>query len=708
MPGAGYIDLENGGDASRHMTFGLISWLKSRYPDLKYEVPVVYPSRDKPDGREWLVSNGLGGFSMGTISGANRRRYHAVLVSAVNPPSDRHVILSRVEEVLSINGRDYELSTNHWASGVVSPTGYKFLESFTSLPCPTWVFEIDGNYLVKQLVRGWGTEEVHLGYYWLPEDESSTDVVEITCKFLVGFRTMHGELQGAAEKTYAQFVSPNQSVIILDEHSRLCLTWSDGQYESQKQWWWDFDWPIESMRGLPSTEDLYFVGSVKSKISSEKGLCLGASYDRPLHSPNCEPVLKEIISRQRSLIDRANLDNSQRSDMMLLACDQFLTTSNKEQGLQSVVEGFPWYNVGGRTSMLSLPGLTVATRRFDAAKEILSHQASGIVNGIMPNWALDRNDYIDGSKFDYEAVDVSLWWGWALYKYFRVTRDVDLIKQQLPLMISVVDHFVGGTNDGIMVDQADGLLRCAAADRAFTWMHTKVEGMPITQRPGKTIEVCALWYNFLETIVFFAESVTHDDSERIKALAAQAKESMQKFWNDERRCLFDVIEEGVSPSKRNDDSLRCNQIIAVSLPYTAMTEEQNKAVLRVVEEELLTPMGLRTLAPSDSSYQGVFGCGLAHPDQYHRDLSRHQGMTYPWLLGQYCDALVNVHGQTPETVNRVRLIWQSLFDHTFSEDCLGSISEMFDGNRPQLPRGCPASASAVAEAMRWLRWVLKQ
>ena len=690
------------------MTFGLISWLKSHYPDLKYEVPVVYPSRDKPDGREWLVTNGLGGFSMGTITGANRRRYHAVLVSAIPPPTDRHVILSRVEEVLTINGRDYELSTNHWESGVVSPTGYKFIESFTALPCPTWVFEIDGNYLVKQLVHGWGTEEVHIGYYWLPEDESSTDVVHLTCKILVGFRDMHGELQGSSDKTYAQFVSPNQSVIILDEHSRLCLTWSDGQYESQKQWWWDFDWPVESMRGLPSTEDLYFVGSVKSKLTSEKGLCLGASYDKPILSPNCEPVLKEIIARQRSLIDRANLDNSQRSDMMLLACDQFLTTSNKDSGLQTVVEGFPWYNVGGRAAMLSLPGLTVSTRRFDAAKEILTHQANGIVNGIMPNWMFDRNEMVDNSQFDYEAVDVSLWWGWALYKYFRVTRDLELIKQQLPIMISVVDHLIGGTNDGIAVDPSDGLLRCAANNKAFTWMHTKVEGMPITQRPGKPVEVCALWYNFLETIVFFAESVTHEDTERIKTLAAQAKESMQKFWNEERRCLYDVIEEGVTPSKRHDDSKRCNQLMAVSLPYRALTDEQSKAILRVVEEELITPMGVRTLAPSESSYQGVFGCGLAHPDQYHRDLSRHQGMAYPWLLGQYCDALLNINGQTPDTVNRIRLIWQPLFDHTFSEDCLGSITEMFDGNRPQLPRGCPASASAVAEAMRWLRWVLKQ
>ncbi|MBX3073408.1 glycogen debranching enzyme family protein [Candidatus Obscuribacterales bacterium] len=690
------------------MTFGIIGWLKSQYPELNYEIPVVYPSRDKPDNREWLVTNGLGGFSMGTISGANRRRYHAVLVSAVKPMVNRHLILSRVEEVLRINGRDYELSTNHWESGVVSPTGYKFMESFTPLPCPTWVFEFDGNYLVKQLVHPWGTDQVHMGYHWIPEDDSARNDVKLTCKFLVGFRDMHGELHGSADKTYAQFVSPNQSVIILDENSRLCLTWGDGKYESQKQWWWDFDWPIESIRGLPNTEDLYFVGSVSAKLQADKSFCLGASYEKPLQAPDCSVALKEVVARQKELIDRSNLDNSQRADMMLLACDQFLVTAKNDEPMKSVIEGYPWYNSGGRAAMLALPGLTVSTRRFDAAKDIFRAQVSGIKNGIMPNWVLDLKSGETEPRFDYEAADVTLWWGWALYKYYRVTQDKELVAEQLPAMISAIDHFVNGTNPGISVDPEDGLLRCADKDKAFTWMGTKVEGMPITPRSGKAVELCALWYSFLETVAFFAEPVMHDDATRVRKLAEQAKNSMSKFWNEERSCLFDIIDTGVPQSKRKDDSVRCNQLLAVSLPYRAFTVEQEKAILRVVEEELLTPMGVRTLSPSDPSYQGVFGCGLAHPDPYHRDLSRHQGTAYPWLIGQYCDALVNVFGPMPETVNRIRLLWQPIFDHISSEDCLNSISEMFDGNRPQLPRGCPASATAVAEAMRWLRWVIKQ
>ena len=228
------------------MTFGLIGWLKSRYQDLAFEVPLWYPSRDKTDGREWLVTNGMGGYSMGTVSGANRRRYHAVLVSSMPPPYDRHIILSRVEEVLVVDGEEYELSTNHWASGVVSPTGYKLIESFSTHPCPTWVFEIDGHYLVKQLAHPWGTDQVYLGYHWLPDPDKSVDDVRITCKFLVGFRDFHDEVKGSSDKKYSQLVTPNQSSIFLDEEShRLSITWSDGFYEPHKQWWWDYRWPTE-------------------------------------------------------------------------------------------------------------------------------------------------------------------------------------------------------------------------------------------------------------------------------------------------------------------------------------------------------------------------------------------------------------------------------------------------------------------------------
>lgn len=735
------------------MTFGLIGWLKSRYPGLSYEVPIWYPSREKTDSREWLVTNGLGGYSMGTISGANRRRYHSLLVSSVPPPVNRRVILSRVEEVLSINNREYELSTNYWESGVVSPTGYKFIECFTTLPTPTWVFEIDGNYLVKQIARSWGKDEVQIGYFWLPDPDSSAENVKLTCKFLIGFRDHHGELKGSSEKTYAQFVSPNQSMIMLDDAHKLCLSWSEGVYESQKQWWWDYRWPTESARGLPSSEDLYLVGCVTANLHDE--FSIAASFQNAIDKPSCKQTVDEIIKRQQSLIDCAKLDGSQRAQMMLLAADQFIVCEGGEKpdtkGV-SVIEGYPWYNPTARAAMISLPGLTLATRRFDVARQILSNYSSRVKGGIVPNRSYDF-DYPGATPgYEYEGADITLWWGWALYHFWKSARDNDFVKEQLPLLIDAAMCYLNGDNAGISVD-SDGLLRCADKAREFSWMDTKVEGIPITPRPGKAVELCALWYNLLETINILAEKlgVAHEALSTLKEVAGKARSSMQRFWNEEHGCLHDVIEYGVIASGargeadgeeaawnehsgrsdsgwheagshsgrggaaqavqhllKNDDSVRCNQLMAVSLPFRALSAAQEKSILLVVERELLISMGIRSLSSADPNYQGVFGCGFPHPDQYHRDLCKHQGTSWPWLLGQYCDALLNVYGSLPETLARIRITLQPLWDHFLEEDCLGSMSEMFDGNRPHLPRGCPVYSLSVAEAMRWLRWVEKQ
>lgn len=699
------------------MTFGIIGWLKSRYRNIDFEIPIWYPTREKPDNREWLVANGLGGYSMGTVSGANLRRYHAVLVSSMPPPCNRHVVLSRLEETVFVNGREFDLSTNYWASGVVSPTGYKYLESFTCLPCPTWVFEIAGNYLIKQLIHPWGSDEVYVEYNWIPDpdkSESEKDDARISTRFLVGYRPIHQQVKGNSQMKYAQFVSPNQAVIILDNKARrLCLTWTKGEYSTSKNWWWDYNLPIETKRGLPDSEDLYLVGSVSAPLVAESETTVAASFERPIHKVNPRQHLEEMIQRQNSLIERANLDKTQRTVALLLDCDKFLVedycSSNEERGL-TVIEGYPWFNAGGRASMMSLPGLAISTRRLDDARNILITASRRIKNGIMPNYQKDFDFPAADSELEYEAADTTLWWGWALYHYWKVARDEDFIKSQLPQMVDAAVKYILGTNAGIKIDPVDGLLRCAHKQKVFTWMDTKVEGFPMTQRAGKPIELCALWYNFLETILFLADAVKEPAGNftEIKTMSERAKASMQKFWNEDKKCLFDVLEEGVATSPKNDESIRCNQLLAISMPFRAFTGEQEKMVLHMVEQELLTPMGIRTLASSDHNYQGVFGCGLTHPDQYHRDLSRHQGMVYPWLLGHYCDALVNIYGPLPETVNRIKITLQPLFEHFLQEEALGGISEMFDGSRPHLHRGCPESSLSVAELMRWYRWVAKQ
>jgi predicted glycogen debranching enzyme len=241
-------------------------------------------------------------------------------------------------------------------------------------------------------------------------------------------------------------------------------------------------------------------------------------------------------------------------------------------------------------------------------------------------------------------------------------------------------------------------------------MDTRVAGIPITPRSGKAVEICALWYNFLQTILFLAQTVSYEDAflEEAEKLAKLCGTSMQKFWNADLQCLYDVIEPGSNSNQVPNASIRPNQLFAVSLPHRAFAVQQEKAILATIEAELLTPQGIRSLAPTDPGYQGVYGCGFSHADQYHRDLSYHNGTAWPWLLGAYCDALVNVYGLLPETTGRIGLILQPLLAHLVDETMLGSIAEIFDGSRPHLPRGCTAHALAVAETMRWLNWQLRR
>jgi 4-alpha-glucanotransferase len=693
------------------MTFGLTNWLRTNWPDLNYEVAVSYPSRE-PDHREWLLTNGLGGYAMGTISGAHRRRYHGALVAALNPPTDRHIILSRVDEIVYINGKEYQLATNHWASGVVSPTGYKYLEAFTTQPTPTWVFELDGHYLIKQVAMVWGTNEVHFGYYFIPESENAGVEASISVRFLTGFRGFHEEVQGSSDDRYPQFVSPKHCVIILNESAkRLCLSWSEGEYEAQKQWWWDFQWPEESARGLPDREDLFLVGSVSSFLLAERPVSIAASLGQMPEGVDCRKAVQTTLLRQKDLLKKVLLPHSARGDMLILACDQFLVkdADEKHDNLH-VLEGYPWFNESGRAAMLSLPGLTVATRRFDEAKRIFKTYSRRMVNGLLPNRLLEGKAYSQDSALEYGAADITLWWAWALHHYYKASKDGDFIKSQLPLLLDAARQYANGTTGGIKADPQDGLLRCARGKHEFTWMDMMVAKIPITPRSGKAVEICALWYNFLETILNFCQALSYDSDllPELTSIANRCKDSMQKFWDSDRLCLFDVIETGSPHDRGRDLSMRPNQLIAVSLPYRTLTKEQEKAVLNTVENELLTPMGIRSLAPSDPAYQATYGCGFAHADQYHRDLSYHQGMAWPWLLGQYCDALINVFGLEPETTSRIGLIMQPLLSHLTEEGCLGSISEMFDGSRPHLPRGCIAEAASTAEVMRWHAWQLRR
>src|SRR5579875_838096 len=559
------------------------------------------------------------------------------------------------------------------------------------------------NYLIKQICLSREKNAVRLAYHWLPDADSPPGKATLKLSILAGFRHFHNQIAGSAGNAYAQQVGENSSTIILDSSShRLHLSWSDGSYEGQSQWWWGYHWPEEMRRGLPDQEDLLLVGIASATLEPSREFCLSACLDHEACETLSQRPIDESLSRQSHLLSTANLPRSPETDLLVLACDQFLVPrSVAGQAGLSVMAGYPWFVDAGRAAMIALPGLTLATRRFAEAKEILSTFSRLVVSGVMPN------RYSDASgEPDYSAADTTLWWAWALYHYYRASKDRRLIEEQLPMLRRAAEHYIEGTTAGITMDSADGLIRLSSTSREHTWMDMAVAGIPITPRAGKPVEICALWYNLLETLCYFCGELG-EDAGQFRELSALTQKSMQKFWNNDRQCLFDVIEPQYRASREPDDSVRPNQLFAVSLPFRAFSAMQEKAILTLIDQELLTPVGLRSLSPTDPSYQGRYGCGFSRADQYHRGLSCHQGCVFPWLLGPYCDALMNVHGPLPETQAKVRILLQPLLNHLMNEACLGSISEIFDGDSPHAPQGCVADAMAVGETMRVLARVLR-
>ncbi len=686
------------------MTFGLPSWLRSTYPSLSYEVPIWYPTTEQPDYREWLVTNGLGGYASSTISGAHTRRYHGLLVSALKPPVDRHVVLSKVDAAVSIDGLEYELATSHWASGVVSPTGYKLLESFTTLPVPTWVYNLDGHYLIKQLCLPRASNSVHLAYFWLPDQDNPPQEVTIKLQFLTAFRGFHKEARGAAGKEYPQSFSDKGANIGLNgSDSRLFLSWNTGEYRVERQWWWGFHWPEEAARGLPDQEDLFLLGELVAPLVPDKPVNVCASLAEPAESPECQSVINQTIMRQRHLLAVADLPRTQEMNELVLGCDNYLVRRDVRgtPGL-TILAGYPWFTDFGRDAMISLAGLTLSTRRYDEAREILRTWSSLLSDGLIPSRFPEHSE-----KAEYQAADTTLWWGWALYQLLQATRDESFLAEQYPLLRNAADHYLRGTRNGIRVDARDGLLTCGSPDAEMTWMDTRVATIPITPRSGKPVELSALWYNLLRTLIFFAKRLK-EPIEDLEEMAQLTEKSIQKFWNNERQCLYDVLEPGQNPAAKPDDAVRPNQLFAISLPFRAFSQIQEKSILDTIDEELLTPFGLRSLSAQHPSYQGRYGCGLTRPDAYHRDISYHQGTVWPWLLGAYADALLNIFGPQPETYAKIRILFQPLMAHLSQAGCVGAISEIFDGDPPHQPRGAPAKAWSIAELMRSTASVIRK
>lgn len=641
--------------------------------------------------REWLVTNALGGYASGTLAGPLTRRYHGLLVAALQPPVARTVLVAGAVEWATYQGQRYTLSAHEYGGGYVDGDGYRHLESFhLEGMLPVWQFAIGGALLER---RVWMAEEANTTYvrYALLRGDGPLEL-EVTP--LVTYRDFHSLSAGG----WSMGVAPIAHGVALTafEGARPVQLLAHGAaFRPGGDWYWNFHHREEAARGLDARSDLFAPGSFRGVVVPGAALTLVYSAE---DAPDLdgERALRGARSRQAFWLRLADVESADPVlQQLVLAADQFIVARPDaadqppvvaravESAGRTVIAGYHWFNDWGRDTMISLPGLTLATGRDIEGAQILRTFARFVVDGLLPNNFPDQDGVIPG----YNTVDATLWFVHAIRAHEQARRKRALVDELLPTVRAIAERHIAGTRYGIGMDPSDGLLRAGEPGVQLTWMDAKVGDYVVTPRIGKPVEINALWYNLLLKLAGWLEERGDAGATRYRELAARARASFQRrFWSETRGYLADLVDgpEG------DDWTLRPNQIFAVSLPESPLDDEAARAVVATVGRSLLTSYGLRSLDPAHPAYRGDYG-----GDPYRRDTGYHQGPVWTWLLGPFVDAHLRVHGDRATA----RALLAPLADH-LHDACLGSVSEILEGDPPHTPRGAVAQAWGVAELLR--------
>jgi predicted glycogen debranching enzyme len=628
--------------------------------------------------REWLETNGIGGFSSSTLPGINTRRYHGLLVAATHPPVGRMVLLSKLEETLVIDGTPFDLSANRYP-GVVHPSGFRYLKQFRLEPFPVFTFEVNGVQIEKSIFMVHGENTTVVLYEIKSTGGSQT--VQLELRPLLAFRDYHslthenGAIHGRVndQPGVASF-SPYAGL------PALYLAHEGATVEETGHWYRNFEYDVERERGLDYREDLYNPCVLRSSLGQVKTFAVIASTERRDASHASAYRQNEIARRQKNSLRSPIEDGFTKS--LVSAADQFIVWRAEQK---TIIAGYPWFSDWGRDTMISLPGLTLPTRRFELARSILKTFAEHVDRGMLPNRFPDA-----GESPEYNTVDATLWFFEAIRSYLAYTGDLNFVRDLYGVLRDIIGWHVRGTRFGIKVD-GNGLLCSGEAGVQLTWMDAKVGDWVVTPRRGYPVEIQALWFNALCIMEELAEQLGDPiGRKRFGSMATLAKWSFNRLlWNEKGGYLYDVVNGGPP-----DASIRPNQIFAVSLPHTMLSPDRAKLVVDTVRRHLLTPYGLRTLAPSDPQYRGKYT-----GDQRSRDSAYHQGTVWPWLIGPFITAYIKVNGNCEAARQQAETWLSSIKDH-LADAGVGQISEIFEGDSPHRPVGCIAQAWSVAEVLR--------
>ncbi|MBI3333288.1 MAG: glycogen debranching enzyme N-terminal domain-containing protein [Candidatus Omnitrophica bacterium] len=647
--------------------------------------------------REWVITNGLGGYASSTILGMNTRRYHGLLVAATHPPVGRLVILSKVEETLVVPGGRYDLATNQY-QGLIHPEGYRYLVEFRLDPWPTFLYQIGGEILLKKSVFLLpGENAVVVGYSL----HSAPRPVELVLRPLMAVRDFRWTSRENSDLNNRIEQAPG--VITLRPYEGLppvVIHHTAELVEPSPCWYKNFEYAAEGK----SQEDLWSPGQLLYLLKSgescafvvstgRRGTVELAFHERRLE--NTQTVTAQMMTPPgKGPLTRRLSWTGESFVARRLAGDTFL------------MAGFPWLSSWGRDALIALPGLTLTLQRFDLAREILQTLASQLKGGLIPV----RLGEEDGSP-EYDSADTSLWFIWAVWHYWKATRQTQFVaKKLLGPMREIIEAYLEGTHFGIGMDE-DGLILLSDQELPLTWMDAReptekgqIPGQAVTPRPGKPVEINALWYCALVVMGQLGERLGLKRAPTYLRLSRLVKGHFSSAFTNLQGTLADrVIPARSSPAGGGtaeagwDSAIRPNVLIAASLPFSPVSKPQAELLLDVAEKHLLTPVGLRTLSPTHPQYQGQCAGDLKS-----RAKAYHQGTVWPWLIGPYVSAVIRTRGLTRATQGAIRKQLEPFLAH-LEEGALGSVSEIFDGDPPYTPRGTPSQVWSVGEILRAIR-----
>jgi len=636
---------------------------------------------DRAETLEWLVTNGIGGYASGTVAGLRTRRYHGLLVAALAPPTQRTVMVAEAHEAVRPSGAaPIALHCSRWADGSVSPRGFEHIESFhLDGRTPVWRFAIGEFCLEKRLVMVPGKNTTVLSYRLV----RGSHPLSLEVKLLATHRDYHGTTCGGGWRMRVEGGAAEVRVTPFEGAETLRLAGEGWALEPAHAWYEGFALRAERDRGLDSVEDALHVATATIQLAPDQTVALFLTTEGG--ALELEPALHAAAAAEALVLERYGRQQGALADdvgaRLALAADQFMVRRDLE-GVpgSTVIAGYHWFTDWGRDSMIALPGLTLPTGRPELARQILRTFAHFTDHGMLPNRFPDT-----AGPPEYNTVDATLWFVEAVRAYVSASGDEGLAGEMWPALTEIIQHHVEGTRFGIGVDAGDGLLRSGEPGVQLTWMDAKVGDWVVTPRTGKCVEINALWYNALVSMAGLAAMLGRPPGPW-ELQAARAKASFQRFWEAERGYLADVID---GPDGE-DDSLRPNQLFAVSLPASPLAADQQRSVVEACERALMTSHGLRSLAADHPAYRASYG-----GDQVARDGAYHQGTVWAWLAGPFAMAHHRVFGDA----RLARAYLEPLVDHLRAHG-LGTIAEIFDGAPPHRAAGCIAQAWSVAETLR--------